>query len=88
MRINNTMYSIMPYQKAQAQKQFHSFKNSVPQVADAEISPIGKDLALVRKILKEIPDVREEKVNEIKEQIKNGTYNVTAEDLANKMLGL
>lgn len=32
------------------------------------------------------PDIRQDKVDKIKEKINNGTYNVTAEDLCNKLL--
>ena len=32
------------------------------------------------------PDVREEKVNELKNAIKQGTYSVSAEDVAEKLL--
>jgi negative regulator of flagellin synthesis FlgM len=33
-----------------------------------------------------IPDIRENKVNDIKQRIENGIYNVTAEDLCEKLL--
>lgn len=45
-----------------------------------------KDLELVRKILQQIPDIREEKVNNIKEQIKNGQYQIDIEKFSEKLL--
>lgn len=38
------------------------------------------------KIMRSIPDIREEKVNAIKQQIDNGLYNVDGKDVAQKML--
>jgi flagellar biosynthesis anti-sigma factor FlgM len=33
-----------------------------------------------------LPDVREEKVQQIKSQVEKGTYNVSAEKIAGKMV--
>lgn len=38
------------------------------------------------KIIKAMPDIREEKVNAIKEKIDSGTYKVKGKDIAEKML--
>ncbi|KPU44659.1 anti-sigma-28 factor FlgM [Oxobacter pfennigii] len=51
-----------------------------------EISLAGHEIAKYISAAREIPDVRLEKVNEIKAKIQKGTYNVSAEDLALKML--
>lgn len=51
-----------------------------------EISQIGKDIHLAKKAIAEQPDVREDKVQKIKEQMKNGTYEVSMSDVAEKML--
>ena len=50
------------------------------------ISEHGKDFQSVLKAIKDSPEVREDKVNRIKSQIENGTYNVSAEEIANKMV--
>lgn len=50
-----------------------------------EISQFGKDYQIAKKALGEIPDVREDKVAEIKNAIDEGTYNVSAEDFAAKL---
>ena len=52
-----------------------------------EISSQAREIQVAMKALKETPEVREAKVNEIKAQIKNGTYNPSAEDVAEKLLG-
>ncbi|MBQ1688951.1 MAG: flagellar biosynthesis anti-sigma factor FlgM [Lachnospiraceae bacterium] len=52
-----------------------------------EISQAGKDIAVAKKAVVEASDVREDKIQKIKEQINAGTYAVSAEDVAEKMLG-
>lgn len=51
-----------------------------------QISRIGKDYQVAKKAVNDAPDVREDKVNEIKERMKSGTYNVSAEEIANKIV--
>lgn len=52
-----------------------------------EISQTGKDYQVARAALKSVPDVREDLVADIKARIQNGTYNVSDEDIADKILG-
>jgi negative regulator of flagellin synthesis FlgM len=68
--------------------------NSVPknQINDSvvleekvSISSISKDIKLAQKAIAELPDVREEKVRELKEQIEKGTYIVSGEKIAEKI---
>lgn len=55
--------------------------------ADAvEISSIGKDIQTAKQAVANAPDVREDLVASIKEQMQAGTYSVSAEQLANKLL--
>ena len=51
------------------------------------ISSISRDVKLAKKAIEELPDVREEKVRELKDQIEQGTYNVSGEKIAEKMFG-
>ena len=51
-----------------------------------EISQTGKDYQIAKSALKSVPDVREERVREIKERIASGTYNVNAEEVADKLI--
>ena len=41
---------------------------------------------MIKKILKETPDIRKEKVAEIRAAIKNGTYVVDSRKIAEKMI--
>lgn len=50
------------------------------------LSNAAKNIQEAQKQLEAIPDVREDKVAELKEQIENGTYEIDAEKIADKML--
>ncbi len=42
---------------------------------------------VARQAIKNVPDVREEKLAELQQRVKSGTYEVKDEDIAEKMLG-
>lgn len=50
------------------------------------LSSEARDFNVATSVLSKIPDVRMDKVNKIKAQIENGTYNVTASDIADKLI--
>ena len=50
------------------------------------LSDTAKQLQEAKKQLEAIPDVREDKVAQLKEQIENGTYEINEEKIADKML--
>ena len=50
------------------------------------LSDTAKKVQEAKKQLEAIPDVREEKVAQLKEQIENGTYNMDEEKIAGKMI--
>lgn len=58
----------------------------VGQDAIVEISKDSLDAQIIRKIIETQPDLREEKVNMIKEQIESGRYEVKPEEVANKLV--
>lgn len=49
-------------------------------------STVGKDMQTAKTALKDIPDVREERIHALKESIANGTYQVSAESFADKLI--
>ncbi len=51
------------------------------------LSTQAKDIQQIKNTLSQLPDVREEKIQEIKSQVEKGTYNVSGEDIAGKMVG-
>jgi len=51
------------------------------------LSPMAKEIQMAKSRLQEIPDVRAEKVTDIKNQISQGTYPVSSEKIAHRLLG-
>lgn len=52
-----------------------------------DLSTMARDIQQAKVEVSKAPDVREEKVQEIKSQVEKGTYNVSGEQIANKMVG-
>ena len=50
------------------------------------LSDAAKRIQEAKKQLDAIPDIREDKVAQLKEQIENGTYEINEEKIADKML--
>lgn len=53
-----------------------------------EISDEARVKQAAMQAAKQIPDIREDKVAEIKQQIKDGTYRPTADQIVDKMFAL
>jgi len=51
-----------------------------------EISQEAHDFQVAMKAFKDLPDVREDKVSELKEQVNSGSYKPSSEDVMNKLL--
>lgn len=51
-----------------------------------QISSAGEQMKTLRARLKELPDIRVERVQELKTQIESGSYNPPAEEIADAML--
>lgn len=66
--------------KATTAKTNASFSDAV------QISSIGKDIQTAKQAVAQAPDVRTELTDPIKASIANGTYDVSAEDFADKMM--
>jgi negative regulator of flagellin synthesis FlgM len=52
-----------------------------------DLSAKAKEFQQIRQILDETPDVRDDKVRELKDQIQSGNYAVDSGKIAAKMLG-
>lgn len=52
-----------------------------------EISQTGKDYQVAKHFISQVPEVREDKVNDIVERMKSGTYNIGVEEVADKLIG-
>ena len=63
--------------------------NSSAKVSGSDsltISDFGKELQIAKQAVASAPDIREDRVAELKKRINEGTYNVSSEDFANKFL--
>lgn len=93
MRIDNNMMSGMDTleqtsRKKNVEKVSANDKqnSSVVESDEVSISEKGKDVSEMTSTLKEMPDVRADKVAELKERIANGTYNISGKDIASKII--
>ncbi len=59
--------------------------NVVPE-EKVSLSSAARDIQQAEKAIKKLPDVREEKVRELQNQIETGTYDVNGEKIAGKMI--
>lgn len=50
------------------------------------LSETAKDFQNIYKMLAEVPDIRQDKVQAIKEQMQSGTYDVNAKEVAEKLV--
>lgn len=69
------------------QKVQHTGKTEKATKTDnVQISSLGKDIQVAKQAVKNAPDIREDIVAPLKQQVQNGTYDVSADDFADKML--
>ncbi len=94
MRINSNMMSGMDTLEQTSQKRNVEKVSTVDQQQQAglsesdavNISEKGKDVSEMTRTLKEMPEVRADKIADLKARIANGTYNVSAKDIAEKII--
>ncbi len=71
----------------QANKPKKVVKNKENDKSDKfEISQSAKDYQTAKAAVKASSDIREDKVSELKEAVASGTYNVSAAEIADKMV--
>jgi negative regulator of flagellin synthesis FlgM len=59
-------------------------KQSPPSRPDLSIR--RREMSNLRKLVRSIPDVRKDKIEELRKKIKGGTYNIDAEKIAEKII--
>lgn len=52
-----------------------------------EISDAAREMQIARRAIDQLPDIREDKVNEIKALMQSGKYKPSAQDVLDKILG-
>lgn len=87
MRIGSYNQVAQVYGNQSVKKSYNSSTIGATSTMDqVSFSTVGKDMQVAKSALAEVPDVREDKVNALKESIANGTYQVSAESFADKLL--
>ena len=85
-----TLQMIQQYQKTDKVEDRSPEKaasaNLVPE-EKVNLSTTAKDVQSLSNAISNLPDVRDEKVQALKDQIEKGTYKVDAEKTAEKMVG-
>jgi negative regulator of flagellin synthesis FlgM len=52
-----------------------------------ELSVRSREMTHLEDLIQSTPDIREAKVDQVRKEIENGTYNVKAEKIAEKIIG-
>jgi negative regulator of flagellin synthesis FlgM len=52
-----------------------------------DLSTRSKDLLQIKKTVSQLPEIREDKIQELKTQVEQGTYNINGDKIAEKMIG-
>lgn len=90
MKVSNTNETtanlVDTYRTADNIKKETKTGGTFPQNEKIELSSDVKDFNQIKKAVDNIPDIREDKVQQIKKQINEGTYNVSGEKIAEKMV--
>ncbi|MEA3417297.1 MAG: flagellar biosynthesis anti-sigma factor FlgM [Thermodesulfobacteriota bacterium] len=60
--------------------------DNVVQEDKVSLSSTARDIQQAEKAIKELPDVREEKVRELQNEIETGKYDINGEKIAGKMI--
>ncbi|MCR4617449.1 MAG: flagellar biosynthesis anti-sigma factor FlgM [Lachnospiraceae bacterium] len=85
MRIEayNQVANVYQAQKVQKTQKTNAVAHASDQIS---ISSFGKDMQVAKAALANTPDIREDLTADIKKQVQNGTYNVSTESFADKLM--
>lgn len=60
--------------------------NQIQSKDEVKFSTQAKDFATCTKLLSQVPDVRSDLVEKLKDKISSGNYNIQAEEIAEKIV--
>ena len=90
---NSQIMSLLQTYAKQDSKHFLSNKvagklqKPAPAKDETNVSETAKAYQMAKEVLKDIPDIRENRLKELASQVRTGTYEVSVDDIAEKMLG-
>ena len=82
------LQSIQQYQKSEKVQNESNQKvgGSAAPEEKVNLSTKARDIQQLRDAINQLPDVREDKVRELKDQVEKGTYDVNGQKVADKMV--
>lgn len=87
MRINNIGMMNQLYGATGAKRQTNIGTSGYTSFSDQiAFSTAGKDMQVAKNALTAVPDIREGKIADLKNRIENGTYDVSIDDFASKLI--
>src|SRR5215210_9099269 len=75
-----------PIRQSRAQAAYRTTQTSTPSGDTVEISDQAREKARALEAVQAAPDPRADRVAELRQQVQDGTYNVSPEQLADKLL--
>jgi negative regulator of flagellin synthesis FlgM len=72
--------------RAEAERQTQSGTVSLPS-EKVDLSTTAREIQQLKDAVSKLPDVREAKIQEVQQMLKDGTYKVGADQIAAKMVG-
>ena len=90
MKLTDVISQIQTDNKISSRKKDRGVDDAVPASATGkdrvDLSSGSRDVQKIQDILQETPDIRLEKIQELKKKIEKGEYHVDSLQLADKML--
>jgi len=81
------LYGAQKSQPYEEQRTDKAEQNNLPQGDRAELSSEALDYRKLREAVLNVPETRDDRVREIKNALQKGEYNVSADQIAEKILG-
>lgn len=77
-------------QRLDAAQQSDRFQKGSASSSDSdrlELSIRSLEISHIEDLIRSTPDIREDRVNQVRSQIESGAYNIKAEQIAEKIIG-
>ena len=88
INLNAGIHRLDSHQQTQANKQQKPGEEPVKSDADRiELSVRSREIQHLDELIRSTPDVREARVEQVRSAIEEGTYNVKAEKIADRIIG-
>jgi len=87
---NNPLIGLSSVQRLDSPHQPERPQKSGDQHSDSdrlELSVRSLEISHLDELIRSTPDIREERVEQVRREIESGTYNVKAEKIAEKIIG-